>query len=238
MDGPSRPRGLLPVQGPLPVQGALKVWLWRCSNPTLPPGQWQRQGAGTPRPQQAVSVEAETMPVTGGEHGLEDAPGGKGPRKLLPLAAVGREHQLFPGCTGAQAMGLATPPHPCSSLGALTRWGRGLGLALGWVRRSPKESCLLPSPGPVSLHDAPRPPLRCSCLIDIATPPPPCPWPSSSPSHRILLPRAPPCQPTRHLWGSSLSQAVQGQRVCASDAPRAASGPGGGHAGLPPSTQL
>lgn len=130
MDGPSRPRGLLPVQGPLPVQGALKVWLWRCSNPTLPPGQWQRQGAGTPRPQQAVSVEAETMPVTGGEHGLEDAPGGKGPRKLLPLAAVGREHQLFPGCTGAQTMGLATPPHPCSSLGALTRWGRGLGLAL------------------------------------------------------------------------------------------------------------
>ena len=71
------------------------------------------------------------MPITGGEHGLEDAPGGKGPgKKLLPLAAVGREHQLFPGCTGAQATGLATPPHPWPSLGALTRWGRGLSLAL------------------------------------------------------------------------------------------------------------
>ena len=73
-------------------------------------------------------------------------------------------------------------------------------------------------------------------LLTLPLPPPPCPWPSSSPPHRILLPRAPPCQPTRHLWGSSLSWAVHGQRVCASDAPRAASSPGGGHAGLPPST--
>lgn len=70
------------------------------------------------------------MPVTGGEHGLKDAPGGKGPGKLLPLAAVGREHQVFPGQTGAKATGLATPLHPWSSLGALTRWGQGLGLAL------------------------------------------------------------------------------------------------------------
>lgn len=112
--------------------------------------------------------------------GGQDAPDGKGPGELLPLAAVGREHQLFPGCMGAEAMGLATPPHPLSSLGVLTRWGRGLGLALSGEmesRGSPKEA---PFPALVQFPFTTCP-LRCSCLIDIATPPPPpCPWPTPS----------------------------------------------------------
>lgn len=167
--------------------------------------------------------------------GGQDAPGGKGPGELLPLEAVGREHQLFPGCMGAKATGLATPPHPLSSLGALTRWGRGLGLALLGEMVSPEEVQRKPPSQPWSSFLSLR--VHSAAAVLLTLPPHPrhhAPGPHPQP-HRILLQRAPPRQPTRHLWGSSLSQAIQGQRVCARDAPRAASGPGGGHTlSLPP----
>lgn len=84
--------------GALPIQGALKVWLWRCSSPS-PSLQASGRGKewGHPDPTRQSQWRQRRRRSREGSMGGQDAPGGKSPGKLLPLAAVGREHQLFPG---------------------------------------------------------------------------------------------------------------------------------------------